>query len=326
MTDESKTRRCLCCYQPLHDGETDYHETDYHPRCAKRFFGQSVAPQLPYTRKDIGKLAQVVVESRTTVTGVQAKLSMDLEHDAYGRAQRLTIVGVMGRYILKPQTERFECLPEIEDLTMHLAEIARIPTVPHALIRFQDGELNYITRRIDRTDDGRKLPMEDMCQLAGKLTEQKYQGSYELIAKLIHRYSSVARLDIVNFWEQVVFSWIVGNADMHLKNFSLISEKPGKYVLTPTYDQVSTAIVMPEDTDQLALPLNGFQKKLLSMDFAQAMEASGLNKQMIQRIFGRFIPLKEKWFACIDSSFISERQKIQFKELISNRLETLIKE
>ena len=244
MTDESKTRRCLCCYQPLHDGETDYH-----PRCAKRFFGQSVAPQLPYTRKDIGKLAQVVVESRTT-----------------------------------PQTERFECLPEIEDLTMHLAEIARIPTVPHALIRFQDGELNYITRRIDRTDDGRKLPMEDMCQLAGKLTEQKYQGNYELIAKLIHRYSSVARLDIVNFWEQVVFSWIVGNADMHLKNFSLISEKPGKYVLTPTYDQVSTAIVMPEDTDQLALPLNGFQKKLLSMDFAQAMEASGLNNPKSRNI------------------------------------------
>ena len=311
-------KRCLCCYQPLNEGEVDYH-----PRCAKRFFGQSVAPSLPYTRKDINKLAQVVVESRTTVTGVQAKLSMDLEHDANGRAQRLTIVGVMGRYILKPQTERFECLPEMEDLTMHLAEIARIPTVPHALIRFADGELNYITRRIDRTDDGRKLPMEDMCQLSGKLTEQKYQASYELIAKLIERYSSVPKFDIVNYWEQVVFSWIVGNADMHLKNFSLFSEKPGKYVLTPTYDQVSTAIVMPEDTDQLALPLNGFQKKLLSMDFAQAMETSGLNRQMIERIFNRFIPLKEKWFACIDDSFISPQQKIQFKDLISQRIETL---
>ena len=311
-------KKCLCCYQPLKDGEVDYHQ-----RCAKRLFGQSVAPSLPYTRKDIHKLAQVVVESRTTVTGVQAKLSMDLEHDANGRAQRLTIVGVMGRYILKPQTERFECLPEMEDLTMHLAEIARIPIVPHALIRFADGELNYITRRIDRTDDGRKLPMEDMCQLAGKLTEQKYQGSYELIAKLIERYSSVPKLDLVNFWEQVVFSWIVGNADMHLKNFSLYSEKAGRYVLTPTYDQVSTAIVMPEDTDQLALPLNGFQKKLLSMDFAQAMELSGLNRQMAQRIFNRFIPLKEKWFACIDASFVSEQQKVQFKELISDRIETL---
>ncbi len=311
-------KRCLCCYQPLKDGEVDYH-----PRCGKRLFGQSVAPCLPYTRKDINQLAQVVVESRTTVTGVQAKLSIDLEHDANGRAQRLTIVGVMGRYILKPQTERFECLPEMEDLTMHLAEIARIPTVPHALIRFADGELNYITRRIDRTDDGRKLPMEDMCQLAGKLTEQKYQGSYELIAKLIERYSSVPKLDLVNFWEQVVFSWIVGNADMHLKNFSLYSETPSRYVLTPTYDQVSTAIVMPEDTDQLALPLNGFQKRLLSMDFAQAMEQSGLNRQMVQRIFNRFIPLKEKWFACIDASFISEQQKMQFKELISKRIETL---
>ena len=90
-----------------------------------------------------------------------------------------------------------------------------------------------------------------------------------------------------------------------------------------TYDQISTAIEMPEDTDQLALPLYGVQKKLLSMDFAQAMEASGLNKQMIQRIFNRFIPLKDKWFACIDDSFISSQQKIKFKELISQRLETL---
>ncbi len=312
--------RCLCCYQPLKEGEIDYHA-----RCAKRFFGQAPAPTLPYTRKDINKLAQVVVESRTTVTGVQAKLSMDLEHDAQGHAQRLTIVGVMGRYILKPQTEQFERLPEMEDLTMHLAEIARIPTVPHALIRFEDGELNYITRRIDRTDDGHKLPMEDMCQLAGRLTEQKYQGSYEMIAKLIERYSSVPKLDLVNYWEQVLFSWIMGNADMHLKNFSLISEKSGKYVLTPTYDQVSTAIVMPEDTEELALPLNGFQKKLMAMDFMQAMEATGLTKQIAQRVMSRFTALQDKWFACIDESFVSEQQKTQFKDLISQRLATLSK-
>lgn len=313
-------KRCLCCYQPLKEGEKDYHA-----RCAKRFFGQAAAPELPYTRKDINQLAQVVVESRTTVTGVQAKLSMDLEHDASGRAQRLTIVGVMGRYILKPQTEQFERLPEMEDLTMHLAEIARIPTVPHTLIRFKDGELNYITRRIDRTDDGRKLPMEDMCQLAGHLTEQKYQGSYELIGKLIDRYSSVARLDLVYFWEQVVFSWIVGNADMHLKNFSLISEKVGKYVLSPTYDQVSTAIVMPEDTDELALPLNGFQKKLLSMDFVEAMENTGLSKQMARRILNRFATLQKAWSDCIDNSFISDEQKKQFKALIGERIERIKK-
>lgn len=208
-------KRCLCCYRPLHAGEIDYH-----PQCAKKIFGSPTAPVLPYTRKDINDLAQVIVANSTTVTGVQSKLSIDLQQDNTGGPQRLTTVGLMGRYILKPQTERFERLPEIEDLSMHLAEIAKIPTVPHALIRFVDGELNYITRRIDRTDDGQKLPMEDMCQLSGKLTEQKYQGSYELIAKIIEQYSSLPQLDKINYWQQVVFSWIIGNADMHLKNFS----------------------------------------------------------------------------------------------------------
>ena len=310
--------RCLCCYKPLREGEKDFH-----PLCARRFFGCYPAPDLPYTRKDIDKLARVVVQNRTSVTGIQAKLSMDLEHDAAGRPQRLTIVGVMGRYILKPQTEQFEHLPEMEDLTMHLAEIARIQTVPHALIRFRDGELNYITRRIDRTDDGRKLPMEDMCQLAGRLTEQKYQGSYEMIPRLIRQYSSASNLDIVNYWEQVVFSWIVGNADMHLKNFSLFSEKPGKYVLTPTYDQVSTAIVMPEDTEELALPLNGYKNKLMRMDFVQAMEATGVSTQVAERILNRFIGLPQKWYACIDDSFISGEQKARFKALILQRIEVL---
>ena len=253
-------KRCLCCYRPLHAGEIDYH-----PQCAKKIFGSPTAPVLPYTRKDINDLAQVIVANSTTVTGVQSKLSIDLQQDNTGGPQRLTTVGLMGRYILKPQTEHYERLPEIEDLSMHLAEIARIPTVPHALIRFVDGELNYITRRIDRTDDGQKLPMEDMCQLSGKLTEQKYQGSYELIAKIIEQYSSLPQLDKINYWQQVVFSWIIGNADMHLKNFSLYSPRTGQYVLSPTYDQVSTKIVMPEDTEEMALSLNGFKRNYLFM-------------------------------------------------------------
>ncbi len=160
-------------------------------------------------------------------------------------------------------------------------------------------------------------------RLAGRLTEQKYQGSYEMITQLIRRYSSVANLDVVNFWEQVVFSWIVGNADMHLKNFSLISAQPGKYMLTPTYDQVSTAIVMPEDTEELALPLNGFQKKLMRMDFMQAMEATGVNTQVAKRILNHFISMPSKWFACIDTSFVSDEQKLKFKTLIQKRMEVL---
>ena len=311
-------KRCLCCYRPLHAGEIDYH-----PQCAKKIFGSPTAPVLPYTRKDINDLAQVIVANSTTVTGVQSKLSIDLQQDNTGGPQRLTIVGLMGRYILKPQTERFERLPEIEDLSMHLAEIAKIPTVPHALIRFVDGELNYITRRIDRTDDGQKLPMEDMCQLSGKLTEQKYQGSYELIAKIIEQYSSLPQMDKINYWQQVVFSWIIGNTDMHLKNFSLYSPRTDYYVLSPTYDQVSTKIVMPEDTEEMALSLNGFKKKLLVYDFREAMYSTDISEVVANRILSDFSKFRDKWFACIDSSFISDNQKQSYKALIDSRLDVL---
>jgi len=311
--------KCLCCYKPLKEGEIDYHKT-----CARRFFRTAVVPTLPYTRREISKLARVVIQKQTTITGVQAKLSMDLTNDGQGNPLRLTIVGVWGRFILKPQTEQFECLPEIEDLTMHLAEIARIPTVPHALIRFSDGELNYITRRIDRTEDGLKLPMEDMCQLSGKLTEQKYLGSYEQIAELIKRYSNAPILDLANYWEQVLFSWIVGNADMHLKNFSLISYTPHRYALAPAYDQVSTAIVMPEDTEELALNLQGFKKKLMSFDFRHAMVDTGLDEKVADRILSKFHRYREDWFRCIDASFISNQQKEEYKLLITRRLEDLV--
>lgn len=312
--------RCLCCYKPLKAGEVDFHKS-----CAKRIFGSPVVPQLPYTRKEISELARVVIEKHTTVTGVQAKLSMDLETDEYGNPQRLTIVGVLGRYILKPQTDRFVALPEVEDLTMHLAEIAHIETVPHSLIRFADGELNYITRRIDRTADGHKLPMEDLCQIAGFMTDQKYQGSYEFLATLVTQHSCVAGLDLTNYWEQVIFAWIVGNADMHMKNFSLISTERGKYHLAPTYDQVSTAIVMPEDTEELAIPLQGFKKKLMPFDFIHAMEDTGLDRTVAERIVAKFQKFRKPWFDCIDASFITDEQKCDYKKLITSRLDALLK-
>ena len=312
--------RCLCCYKPLKVGEIDFHKT-----CSRRMFGTSVPPQLSYIRKEIDKLALVVIEKSVTVTGVQAKLSMDLEKDEYGNPQRLTIVGVLGRYILKPQTERFLALPEVEDLTMHLAEIAHIETVPHSLIRFKDGELNYITRRIDRTDDGKKIAMEDFCQIAGLLTEQKYQGSYEYLASLVKQYSDISGLDLTNYWEQVIFSWIVGNADMHMKNFSLVRDEKGKYRLSPTYDQVSTALVMPEDAEELALPLQGFKMKLMPFDFVYAMTDSGLDAGVAEKLLLRFQKYRQRWFDCIDSSFITEEQKTQFKTIIASRLNTLLK-
>lgn len=310
--------KCLFCYKELADNEIDFHSS-----CSRKIFGATTAPELPYTRDNLTELARQVVRSQTTLTGVQAKLSLDIKKGGRIEAERFTIVGLWGRYILKPQTERFANLPELEDLTMHLAEIAKIQVVPHSLIRFSDGELCYITRRIDRTENGEKLAMEDMCQLTERLTEHKYKGSYEQIAKVIQKYSSVPKLNLINYWEQVVFSWITGNADMHLKNFSLYSKVYQEYNLTPAYDMLSTALVMTEDTEELALTLNGKKRKIRKLDFEISMRASGLEEKVIRNIFNKFLKVKDKWFDFIDISFLPEEMKIAYKDIITNRLTLL---
>ena len=253
--------KCLYCYKPLKEGQKDFH-----PACARKMFGTKEAPSLPYKRSEIADLAKQVVRAQTTLTGVQAKLSLDVNPGGKNEPARFTIVGLWGRYILKPQTDAYRALPELEDLTMHMAEAAKIAVVPHSLIRFADGELCYITRRIDRNPDGSKIAMEDMCQLTERLTEYKYKGSYEQIAKHIQKYSAVPQLDLVNFWEVVLFSWITGNSDMHLKNFSLYKTPIG-YTLTPAYDLLSTTIVMPEDKEELALTLNDKKARIRRSDF-----------------------------------------------------------
>lgn len=290
--------KCLYCYKPLAKGEADYHKA-----CARKIFESATVPALPYTRADIKELAREIITASTTVTGVQAKLSLDISRGQAREHQRFTIVGLWGRYILKPQTDRFANLPENEDLTMHMAEAVGIKTVPHSLIRFADGELCYITRRIDRTKKGVKIAMEDMCQLSERLTEDKYKGSYERIAKLIRKHSSAPLLDVINFWEVVLFSWLTGNADMHLKNFSLFRPSDD-YMLTPAYDLLSTALAMPEDDEELALTLNGKKKRIKRDDFEKAMRDSGMDEKAIINLFNRFLKAIPKWHGLIEDSFL----------------------
>ncbi len=307
--------RCLYCYEPLVGGEVDYHA-----KCCRKLFGINQVPVLPYTSKEVRALADEVVRSQTAVTGVQPKLSLDFNQTRHSH-KRFTIVGLWGRFILKPQTEPYSHLPELEDVSMHLAEIAKIETVPHGLIRFCDGELCYITRRIDRTEQGEKLPMEDMCQLSERLTEYKYKGSHEQIAKLISRYSSVPKLDLVKYWEQVLFSWLIGNADMHLKNYSLYAPMGNEYRLTPAYDLLSTILVIPKDTEELALTLCGKHRKLTRQHFVEAMIASGLDEKVCDNIFARFQRILPEWETCIRQSFLPKEMQEQCIQLIKNRLE-----
>lgn len=309
-------RKCLYCYQPLGEGEKDMH-----PACVKRFFGQTVMPALDYTKEQIDELAKQVIQDQTSLTGVQPKLSLHLNQ--HKGSSRLTIVGLWGGYICKPQTITYEQMPEVEDLTMHLAELARIDVVPHTLMRMADDSLCYLTRRIDRTSMGEKVAMEDMCQLTERLTEHKYKSSYERIGKSVLQYSSMPKMDITNFFETVLLSWLTGNNNMHLKNFSLYEPKDGIIRLTPAYDLLNAAIINPKDDEELALTLNGKKNKLKKADFLKCAESLGIESIVVNHLINKYKKLLPKFEDMIRSSFLSDELKEQYCELIKGRLERL---
>lgn len=307
--------KCLYCYQRLEEGQRDFH-----PNCARKFFGTKDAPILEYKHDDLNQLAEQVIRAQTSLTGVQPKLSLNLnKHDG---CNRLTIVGLWGDYIFKPQTKAYPQLPENEDLTMHLAEAAKIKVVPHSLIRLSDGKLGYITKRIDRTKNGEKIDMEDMCQLTLHPTEYKYKSSYEQIARTITKYSSTPKLDLTNYMQLLLYCFVTGNNDMHLKNFSLY--RPEKdYLLAPAYDLLNTTIVNPKDKEELALPLSGRKTKLRVADFLNTARTIGLEESVVLRLIKGLQEALPKWQVLIQSSFLDENMKKAYQELIMSRLSRL---
>lgn len=319
---------CLYCYEAISQERAG--EKGYHYSCSQKFFQSSLPPRFAYSKRDIEGLALEVVKSRFTLTGVQAKLSLNMERSIGSKPARLTIIGVPGDFILKPQSEEYRFLPEIEHLSMRLATLAKIQTVPHTLISLKDASLAYLTRRIDRKrfrNTTHKIHMEDMCQLTGRLTEDKYKGSYEQVAKVIKKYSANPMLDVVNFYELLVFSFLIGNADMHLKNFSLIrdqrfSGRGAGYILSPAYDLVSTALALDDD-EESALTLNGKKSKITKEDFRASMSRSGMNEKSMENIFSKFetsLPLFE---ALIGNSFLPPNLKDKLMLIINQRSSVL---
>lgn len=304
--------KCLYCYRELEAGQKDFH-----PQCAKKFFGTKEVPLLEYRHEDLDRLAEQIIRAQTSLTGVQPKLSLNLSR--HEGSSRLTIVGLWGDFIFKPQTESYPELTENEDLTMHLAEAAKINVVPHSLVRLADGRLGYITKRIDRTSKGEKIDMEDMCQLTLHPTEYKYKGSYEQIGKTIMQYCATPKLDLTNYMQLLLFCFVTGNNDMHLKNFSLYRPS-SDYHLTPAYDLVNVAIANPKDKEELALPLAGRKSKLQLQDFINAGLVMGLEETVVLRLIAGLHKALPRWRELIQHSFLSDEMKEQYEQLVVSRL------
>lgn len=317
--------KCLCCGKPIKDTSSKVEkESLWHNKCVKVFFGTKKMPMIDITDEQLEELANDTVNKGLTVPGVQKKLSLHLSLDI---DTRLTIVDYPTGYILKPQTEEYSNLPEFEDLAMRIAELAGIQTVPHALVKIND-KFAYITKRIDRDISAENIimyAMEDFCQLSNRLTIDKYKGSYENCGRIIKKYSVYPSLDLSELFLRVVFSFVIGNSDMHLKNFSLRETEPGnrQFCLSKAYDLLPVNIILPMDEEQLALTLNGKKRNIRKKDFKIFAENCGINDKSAQNMMKKICSLKEKFIEQCEESFLPDDLKQNMKELIENRIEIL---
>ncbi len=306
---------CLLCYKPLFNSETDYHT-----KCVVKIFGKKVMPLIDFDEKKLSTYAKEILGAHNGIPGVQPKLSIWLEENKENI--RFKILDGRSNYIIKPPSEVYKALPENEDLCMHLAREFGIRTAVHGLVRMPSGALAYITKRFERIGKT-KFACEDLCQLTETLTEHKYRGSYEKTGKTIKEYSTQSGLDALHFFELVIFSFISGNADMHLKNFSMLESEDGDFSLSPAYDLVSTFLVIKNEPEQMSLTLNGKKNRITKNDFVALGNSLSLSEKQQQTVFHNFFSKTENAYWWIKNSFLPTEHKEKLKQTLTSRINLL---
>jgi serine/threonine-protein kinase HipA len=269
---------------------------------------------LPYSAEEQRQEA-VLRAAKMSIQGVQPKLSARL-NVAEGLFE---VVDTGGEYILKPQTHFLE-VPQNEDVTMRLAERAGIEVPLHGLVYSVDGTLTYFIKRFDRAGKQTKLAVEDFAQLSGRTRDTKYESSMEQVASIVEKYSTFPLLEKQKLFRLTVFNFLVGNEDMHLKNFSLI-RRDGKLELTPAYDLVNTTIALRNVTEEVALPIGGKKRKLtrsLLVDYFGA-ERLRLTAAAIDDVLHEIAESFAEWETLVRISFLSDAMKRSYAELVAER-------
>lgn len=303
--------RCLICTAETPDA------SQYHPNCLKKVFGSRVKPELDIRSDQLQELAEKMVSQRVTMPGAQSKISLSVEKKARGTS-KLVIAGSCGRFILKPPSEKRPEFPENQHCTMRMAEVAGIETAPNGLIHLASGERAYITKRIDRDADSQRFAMEDMCQITGRLTEEKYKGSHEEIAKIIREYSENPLYDLTRYFDLVFFSYLTGNGNMHLKKFSMLRDPQTGWKLAPACDLLSTRLAMPveKDQDEFALTLNGKKSNLKKDSFMEFGQGIGLKRKQVATLIDKLVSKRNKFIEIIENSFLSKEKKTMYRAII----------
>lgn len=300
---------CLACLRPTTTG-------DYHERCLRTLFGTRRPPVVDLDQARFQSIALATI-GRSTVSGAQRKISVGLRTER----QTFTFVESGARYIVKPQSPDYPGLPENEHLTMRLAEAFGLPTPPNGLVRLSDGSLAYLVRRFDRPPTGGKRRQEDFCQLAMRPAKAKYEGSAELLVRLLRTYSDEPVADIGRLLEMLVFAWWTGNEDAHLKNFSLLADAEGRHLLSPVYDQVNTRLYYP-DTG-LALPMGGKTTKITVGVWRRFIEYGAISRAFADEVLARPGVLLDRATAMVARSFLPDGLQAAYADRLREGAEAL---
>jgi serine/threonine-protein kinase HipA len=258
--------------------------------------------------------------SKMSVQGVQPKLSARLSI----KNGEFEIVDTGGKYILKPQHHLYPEMPENEDLTMRLASEIGLDVPLHGLIWSKDQTLTYFIKRFDRRGQNEKVPTEDFAQLAGMSRDTKYDYSMEKVVTVINDFCTFPSIEKLSLFKLTVFNYLIGNEDMHLKNFSIITED-GKVKLSPCYDLVNSTIEYKKQDEELALPLRGKKKNLTRNILVNyfGMERCELTAKSVDKVLETIFSGIPKWKELIDISFLSKEMKEKYHGLLEKRLKIL---
>ncbi len=306
--------RCPISYEPVEPGQK------YSLAGLKRLsHNLKQLHDLPWTAES-QRLEAVERATKISIQGVQSKLSATLNVTQ----GKFDLVDKNGRFILKPQSSVYPQLPENEDVTMRLAALVGIETPLHGMIYSIDGSLTYFIKRFDRGSRGVKYGQEDFSQLTQDTRDTKYNSSMEKVAEILEKNCTFPILEKKKLLQRVIFNFLIGNEDMHLKNFSLIS-RDNKIELTPAYDLVNSTLALKNAKEEIALPLNGKKRNLRKKDFIEyyAYERLMLNSDVVDKISAQFSANFMIWENLINMSFLSDESKQGYLTLLRERVRIL---
>lgn len=284
----------------------------------RRLFGVPWVPQITFGASQFPEEVGKVVE-KMSISGVQPKASVALNK----KLKRIEVVQEKGTHILKPDTVQLPEIAENESLCMDMAEVLGMDVPPHGVLSLADGTPAYVIQRFDRLPDGGTLHQEDMMQLMQPSTNDKYDASLEQVGKVIKKYATHTFLDLTNFFERIIFNFVIGNSDMHLKNWTLLTTREKILRLAPCYDFVSSALYPGYDREESALTINGKKNRINKPDFDTLAAHLELDSKASNNVFQKVLNAQKKILEMVSRSDISSIRKDTWLKVISSRYERL---